>query len=100
MILTKAALRPAKCPSHTLPANLRLPQLRRLSPLNMFRLGTFFARYDFEDDFFTLTQSLEAFAQNCRVMNEHILATILRDEPKSLFIIPPLHFASCHMRLS
>jgi hypothetical protein len=44
-------------------------------------------------------QHFETFPENCRVMDEDILAVFLTNEPESPGVVPPFHFAACHISL-
>src|SRR5204862_1846890 len=49
----------------------------------------------------TLGERLEALADDRRVVNEHVLATVSRgDEPVPLRIVEPLHGSGCHTNTS
>src|SRR5208282_1273914 len=60
-------------------------RLRTLGGINQFKLHCL-----------PFLQVLEAVARNARVMHEHIGATLLLNESKTLFRIEPLHFSRCH----
>jgi hypothetical protein len=42
-------------------------------------------------------QRFEPIPKDCRVMNEHILTTVLGNEAQAFLIVPPFHFASGHI---
>src|SRR5437867_304392 len=44
----------------------------------------------------TLCQGLEPFALDRGEMDEHVLATFLGDEAKTLRLVEPLHSSTCH----
>jgi hypothetical protein len=70
--------------------------LRRAGPLNILGLWAFFSRNYLEDDFLALVQGLEALSQDSRVVDKHILASLLSNEPKALLIVPPFDFTFSH----
>src|SRR5579864_6828734 len=78
------------------PSKLNSLLPRGLCPLYFLGLGTFLAGDDFENDFITFTQGLEAFSQDCSVMHKNILPRILGDEAQALHIVPPFDFAFSH----
>jgi len=77
----------------------RARQLHWVQALDVLGLQSFFAGDDVERDLFTLVQSLETGPDNGRVVDENILAGILGDETKPLFIVEPLYFAASHNSL-
>jgi hypothetical protein len=64
--------------------------------LDFLSLGSLFAGDNLENDFLTFAQRFEPVPKDCGVVNEHILAAILGNEAKALFIVPPFDFASSH----
>src|SRR5690242_7716184 len=68
----------------------------RVSSLDFFCLGPFFTGHDLKNDFVALVEGLEAFSENRGVMDKHILAHFLSNEPEALFIVPPFDFAFSH----
>src|SRR4030042_6450560 len=64
----------------------------RLDRFYVFRCRTFGPLHNIETDALTFGQRLEASCLNGAVMNEHIPAVILFDEPEALLLIEPLHF--------
>jgi hypothetical protein len=73
---------------------------RAVGSLDVFGFGALLAGNDFEDDFLTLVECLEAVAHDRRVMDEDVLPTLLRNEAQALFIVPPFNFAFSHITLS
>src|SRR2546422_3580489 len=67
---------------------LDLSDVGRLQPLGP--LG------DLEFHLVALAQALEALGLNCAVVNEHVLAAVLRDETVPLGLVEPLHSSFCH----
>src|SRR5437870_3888986 len=51
---------------------------------------------DFEFDLVALSAALEALALHGAVMDEDVLAALLRDEPVALGVVEPLHMSLCH----
>jgi hypothetical protein len=64
-----------------------------LDGLYVFRCRALRTLLDFEADALALGQRLEANGLNGAVMNEHITAFVILDEPETLLLIEPLHFA-------
>jgi len=68
--------------------------------MNVQGLGPLLAWHHVEDHLITFVQHFEAFANNSRVMDEDIRAAFLRNETEPFGIVPPFHFAACHIFLS
>src|SRR5207249_1149070 len=51
---------------------------------------------DFELDLITFGEALEALRLDGRVVDEHVLAALLRDEAETLRVVEPLHPSGCH----
>jgi hypothetical protein len=65
--------------------------------LRTFRcLKTLRAAGHLELDPVTFGQGLEALGLDGAVVDEHVLAAFLRDEPVTLCIVEPLHLSLCH----
>ena len=72
-------------------------QLRlRLGALDVLGLQAFGAFDNFKVNDFAFVQGLETLSLYGGVMNEHILAGLLGDEAKPLFIVEPLDFTTGH----
>jgi len=67
------------------------------SALDVLSLQTFGAFDNLKLNGFPFVQRFEALALNGGVMNEHILAGILGNETKTLFVVEPLDFAAGHI---
>jgi hypothetical protein len=68
----------------------------RLGALDVLRLQTPIAGHGFKDHGFTFVQGLVTAAKDGSVMHEDILPRVLDNEAKTLFIVKPLYFATCH----
>jgi hypothetical protein len=64
--------------------------------LHVLCFGAFLAGDNVENDFLTFMKDLEPTAKDPFVVNEYILTVFLRDETKSLLVVPPLNFATGH----
>ncbi len=51
---------------------------------------------DFELDFLTFSEGLEAVHRDCREVNEDVFTTLLLNEAITLRVVEPLHFSSGH----
>src|SRR5713226_5419942 len=63
---------------------------------NVGRLETLWAAGHFELHPVTLCEALEATRLDGGVVDEHVFATLLRDEPVTLGVVEPLHLSLCH----
>jgi hypothetical protein len=70
--------------------------LRGLRALDILGFQSFVTDNHLEQNFLTLVQGLKPRADDGRMVYEHVLAGILRNKPKSLLVIEPLHFATGH----
>src|SRR5687767_12787930 len=59
-------------------------------------LQTLRAAGHFELNPVTLGEALEAVRLDGGVVDEHVFATLLRDEPVALGVVEPLHLSLCH----
>src|SRR5918993_2382629 len=59
-------------------------------------LKTLGAAGHFELNPVTLREALEATRLDGGIVDEHVFATFLRDEPVALGIVEPLHLSLCH----
>src|SRR2546427_10799176 len=77
---------------------LMLPGSRcvRLGLTDVGRLKALRAARHFELHAITFGQALEALRLDGAEMNEHVLATLLRDESEALRVVEPLHCSLCH----
>src|SRR6185436_5507910 len=70
--------------------------LGRLSLADARRLQTLRSTRDVELHRLTLGERLETLALNRGEVNEHVFATLLRDETETLRLVEPLHGATSH----
>src|SRR5205814_3910245 len=78
---------------------MRLPTSSSLDGSDAGRLRTLRALASFVGNLGTLRQGLEAIASDRAVMDEQILATVVRgDESVPLRVVEPLNGSSCHNR--
>jgi hypothetical protein len=70
--------------------------LSGLRALDVLGFQSFVTDNHLEQNVFTLIQGLKPRADDGRMVYEHVLAGILRNKPKPLFIVEPLHFATGH----
>src|SRR5205814_9690109 len=85
------AARRAPPPRHTMrtgPNALALPDVAGLQALRPL--------HDLELDALPFGERLETLSLDRGEVNEHVLATFLRDEAKTLRIVEPLHGTRCH----
>src|SRR3972149_697491 len=71
----------------------------RLDLCHIGRLGTLGPRGHLELDLLSFLQALEPVALNGGVMDKYVFPGLLLDKAKTLCVVKPLHFPSCHLFL-
>src|SRR5262245_12230617 len=82
-------------PPFTAPESYRI-----LCLADVGRLKTCRPARDIELDAVTLGEALESRGLDGAEVHEHVLAALLRDEPKTLGVVEPLDLSCCHYCIS
>jgi hypothetical protein len=68
----------------------------RLRTLDVLRLQTPIAGHGFKGDGLALIQRLVTASKDGGMVHKDILSRVLNDESKTLFVVKPFNFATCH----
>src|SRR4051812_6819715 len=72
------------------------PGLMKSRELNLLRFGSFFRGHYLKRYVIAGIEHLKPLTDNRCVVHKHVLPRVLRNEPKTTFIVPPFHFATRH----